>query len=116
MGPLYWVGDLMQVAGGFCWGATTVYVKRIVAGDDLTPYQTLFSQLFFSIPFLGAAWLAFQRADPIALTGPVLGAFLYQALIVASFSYLAWFWMIHRFSVSRLASLALASVVLMLSF
>jgi len=40
----------------------------------------------------------------LALTGLVAGAFFYQAVIVASVSYLAWFWMIHRYSVSRLAS------------
>jgi drug/metabolite transporter (DMT)-like permease len=104
LGPLYWVGDLMQVGGGLGWAATTVYVKRIVARDSFTHYQTLFSQLFFSIPVLAVAWLIFQRTDPVNLTGPVVGAFLYQSVIVASFSYLVWFWMIHSFSVSRLAS------------
>jgi drug/metabolite transporter (DMT)-like permease len=104
LGSRYWVGDLMQVGGGLCWGATTVYVKRIVTKDSFTHYQTLFAQLFFSIPVLAAAWLIFQRSDPVSLTGPVVGAFLYQSVIIASMSYLAWFWMIHRFSVSRLAS------------
>jgi drug/metabolite transporter (DMT)-like permease len=104
LGPLYWVGDLMQVGGGLAWAATTVYVKRIVNREGFTHYQTLFSQLFFSIPVLAVAWLIFQRTDPVNLTGPVVGAFFYQSVIVASMSYLAWFWMIHRYSVSRLAS------------
>ncbi len=104
LGPLYWLGDLMLVAGGLCWAATTIYVKRIVAGRDYTHYQTLFSQLFFSIPVLGVAWLIFQRTDAVNLTVPVLGAFFYQAVIIAFFSYMAWFWMIHRYSVSRLAA------------
>jgi drug/metabolite transporter (DMT)-like permease len=104
LGPLYWVGDLMQVGGGLAWGATTVYVKRMVARDSFTHYQTLFAQLFFSIPVLALAWLVFQRSDPVSLTAPVVGAFVYQAVIIASMSYLAWFWMIHRYPVSRLAS------------
>jgi drug/metabolite transporter (DMT)-like permease len=104
LGPLYWVGDLMQVGGGLAWAATTIYVKKIVGRDSFTHYQTLFAQLFFSIPVLAVAWLIFQRSDPVSLTGPVVGAFLYQSVIVASMSYLAWFWMIHRYSVSRLAS------------
>jgi drug/metabolite transporter (DMT)-like permease len=104
LGPLYWVGDLMQVGGGLCWAATTIYVKRVMARDGFTHYQTLFSQLFFSIPVLAVAWLIFQRTDPVSLTGPVVGAFVYQSVIVASFSYLVWFWMIYSFSVSRLAS------------
>ncbi len=104
LGPLYWLGDLMQVGGGLGWAATTIYVKRIVTDHHYTPYQTLFSQLFFSIPALGVAWLVFQRAEPLRLTGLVVGAFFYQAVIVATLSYLAWFWMIHRYAVSRLAS------------
>ena len=109
LGPLYWLGDMMQVGGGLAWALTSIYVKRIISGRDYTHYQTLFSQLFFSIPVLGVAWLLFQRSDPVALTGPVVGAFLYQSLIVAFVSYLAWFWMIHRYSVSRLAAFTFLS-------
>jgi len=109
LGPLYWLGDLMQVGGGLAWALTSIYVKRIISGRDYTHYQTLFSQLFFSIPVLGVAWLVFQRADPVALTRPVVGAFLYQSVIIAFVSYLAWFWMIHRYSVSRLAAFTFLS-------
>jgi drug/metabolite transporter (DMT)-like permease len=84
-------------------------VKRIITGRDYTHYQTLFSQLFFSIPVLGLAWLVFQRSDPLAVTGPVAVAFLYQSVIIAFLSYLAWFWMIHRYSVSRLAAFTFLS-------
>ncbi|MGB9300646.1 MAG: DMT family transporter, partial [Anaerolineae bacterium] len=62
------------------------------------------SQLFFSIPVLGVAWLLFQRGDPVRLSAPVVGAFFYQAVIIAFFSYLSWFLMIHRYSVSRLSA------------
>jgi drug/metabolite transporter (DMT)-like permease len=109
LGPLYWLGDLMQVGGGLCWAATSIYVKRIISGRDYTHYQTLFSQLFFSIPVLAVAWLVFQRSDPVAVTGPVAVAFLYQSVVVAFLSYLAWFWMIHRYSVSRLAAFTFLS-------
>jgi len=109
LGPLYWLGDLMQVGGGLCWAATSIYIKRIISGRDYTHYQTLFSQLFFSIPVLGVAWLVFQRSDPVAVTGPVAVAFLYQSVIIAFLSYLAWFWMIHRYSVSRLAAFTFLS-------
>lgn len=104
LGPLYWVGDLMQVGGGLCWAATSLYIKRMASTESHTHYQTMFSQLFFSIPVLGVAWLLFQRGNPIALSVPVLGAFFYQAVIVAFVSYLSWFLMIHRYSVSRLSA------------
>ena len=104
LGPLYWVGDLMQVGGGLCWAATSLYIKRMASTETHTHYQTMFSQLFFSIPVLGVAWLLFQRTDPVTLNVPVAGAFVYQAVVVAFVSYLSWFLMIHKYSVSRLSA------------
>jgi drug/metabolite transporter (DMT)-like permease len=48
--------------------------------------------------------LLFERGRSLSLTAPVVGAFAYQCVVVAFFSYLLWFWMIHRFAVSRLTS------------
>ncbi|HEM61461.1 MAG TPA: DMT family transporter, partial [Chloroflexi bacterium] len=104
LGPLYWLGDLMQVGGGLCWALTTLYIKRMAGSTRHTHYQTMFSQLFFSIPVLGLAWLVFQRGDAVVLSAPVVGAFVYQAVVIAFVSYLSWFWMIHHYSVSRLSS------------
>lgn len=104
LGPLHWLGDLMQVGGALCWSATTIYVKRLVTDKHYTHFQTLFAQLFFSIPVLGVGWLVLQRTEPLVLSGLVLGALLYQSVIVAFMSYLVWFWLLHRYSASRLAS------------
>jgi drug/metabolite transporter (DMT)-like permease len=104
LGPLYWLGDLMEVGGAICWSVTTLYVKRLVTENDYTHYQTLFAQLFFSIPVLAVGWLVLQRAEPIALSGLVVGALLYQSVIIAFMSYLVWFWLLHAHSASRLAS------------
>lgn len=104
LGPLYWMGDLMEVAAAIFWAATTLYIKKVVEGREITHYQTLFGQLFYSIPLLTAAWFLFERGQLLSLTGPVVVAFAYQCLVVAFFSYLLWFWMIHRFPVSRLAA------------
>jgi drug/metabolite transporter (DMT)-like permease len=104
LGPQHWLGDLMELGAGVSWALTTIYVKKILENRDLTHYQTLFAQFSFSIPLMAAAWLLFERSGALLLTPPVVGAFAYQCLLVAFFSYLFWFWMIHRFSVSRLAA------------
>jgi drug/metabolite transporter (DMT)-like permease len=104
LGPRFWIGDLMELAAAVFWAATTLYIKKVVANRDFTHYQTLFAQLFFSAPVLGVAWLLFERGESLSLTAPVVGAFAYQCIVVASFSYLLWFWMIHHFPVSRLAA------------
>jgi len=102
LGPQFWIGDLMQLAAGISWAATTLYIKRVVESREFTHYQTMFAQLFFSIPILGVAWFVFQRGQPLSLTASVVGAFAYQCLVVAFFSYVLWFWMIHNFPASRL--------------
>ena len=102
--PRFWIGDMMALAAAFFWAATTVYIKKVVVTRDFTHYQTLFAQLFFSIPVLFAGWMIFERDVPLSLNVLVLGAIGYQCAVVAFFSYLLWFWMIHRFPVSRLTA------------
>ena len=103
-GPLSWLGDLMEVGAAVGWAATTVYIKQFIANRPISHYQTLFAQLFFSIPILAAGAAIFEREQPIMLGPMVLGALFYQSVIVAFMSYLVWFWMIHRYPVSRLAA------------
>lgn len=100
----YWVGDLMELAAAFFWASTTLYIKRISQTRHISHYQTLFAQLLYSIPILAAGWAIFEKLDGPDLNGLVLTAFAYQCLVVAFFSYLLWFWMISRFSVSVLTA------------
>jgi drug/metabolite transporter (DMT)-like permease len=100
----YWIGDLMELAAAFFWASTTLYIKRMSQTRHITHYQTLFAQLLYSIPILAAGWAIFEKLDGPDLNGLVLTAFAYQCLVVAFFSYLLWFWMISRFSVSVLTA------------
>jgi len=102
--PSHLRGDLMEVTAALFWAATTLYIKRTAERFPTDHYQTLFAQLFFSIPVLGTAAFVFERHRPLLLTAPVVWAFLYQCLVVAFFSYLLWFRMILRFPVSRLTA------------
>lgn len=104
LGPYFWVGDLMELTAGILWAATTIYIKKFIWNTPITHYQTLFAQLFFSIFILAAGSLVFEWGRPLAPTLPVLAALFYQSVIVAFMSYLVWFWLIHRYPVSRLAS------------
>jgi len=104
LGPLYWVGDLMEVGAAVLWAATNIYIKRFMLNKPITHYQTLFAQLLFSIPVLAAGWLLMEWARPIRLDGLVVGSLVYQSVVIAFASYLLWFWMIHRYQVSRLAA------------
>jgi drug/metabolite transporter (DMT)-like permease len=102
--PLYWVGDIMEVAAGFLWAATTVYIKRFMSDEPISHYQTLFAQLFFSIPVLFAGWALIEYGAPLDFKPVVIGALVYQGVIVAFISYLGWFWMIQKHQIMALAA------------
>jgi drug/metabolite transporter (DMT)-like permease len=100
----YWIGDLMELAAAFFWASTTLYIKGMSQTRHISHYQTLFAQLLYSIPILAAGWAIFEKLNGPILNALVLTAFAYQCLVVAFFSYLLWFWMISRFSVSLLTA------------
>lgn len=96
------LGDGMAFVGAVLWGATTLLVKARGAG--LTPATTLFYQLAGSaVVLLGLAIVTGEvrvtRASPL-----VVGALLYQIVLVAFASYLAWFRMLARYSASALSA------------
>jgi drug/metabolite transporter (DMT)-like permease len=102
--PNYWIGDILEVVAALFWAATTVYIKWSTGKRPFDHYQTLFSQLFYSIPVLAVGWLILDLGKPVVLSAPVLGALFYQSVVVAFICYLLWFWMIHTYPVSRLVS------------
>ena len=94
-------GDLMILAAGALWGATTVYIKKYLSHHTV-PLQTLFYQVFFSAPPLFLMSILLE--DPIVLSLSLAAGFsvFYQCIIVAFLSYLVWFQLIHRYPVSLL--------------
>ena len=102
--PAYWIGDMMALAAAIFWAATTLYIKRITERVNLDHYQTLFAQLIYSFPVLAAGSVIFEQPAKLDLSPLVLASLFYQSVIVAFISYLVWFWLIHRHSVSRLAA------------
>ncbi len=101
---LYWVGDLMELFAAVSWAATTLYIKRITEKVSLDHFQTLFAQLIFSFPVLALGSVLFELPADLDLNRVVFAALFYQAVVVAFASYLVWFWLIHRHTVSRLAA------------
>jgi len=96
-------GDLLLLLGGALWGATTLYIKRFLAGRAV-PLQTLFYQLAFSAPLLFLFSLALEDRVWFGFSPAVGVALFYQCIVVAFLSYLLWFELIHRYPVSLLAA------------
>jgi drug/metabolite transporter (DMT)-like permease len=101
---LYWVGDLMELFAAVSWAATTLYIKRTTEKVSLDHFQTLFAQLIYSFPVMALGSVLFELPADLDLNRVVFAALVYQAVVVAFASYLVWFWLIHRHTVSRLAA------------
>jgi drug/metabolite transporter (DMT)-like permease len=101
--PATYYGDMLQIAAAVLWGATTLYIKKFMAGK-VQPINTFLYQLFFSIPILLIVSIIlepkwFYKIDPY-----VVGSLFYQSVIIAFITYFVWFKLIHQYSVSRLSA------------
>ena len=97
------LGDLMEIAGGAIWGATTVVAK----GTRLRfapPEKALGYQVAVSIPILGlAAYIAGESLS--RMPGPLaLSLMAYQAIWVVGTTFTLWFALVQTYSASKLSA------------
>jgi drug/metabolite transporter (DMT)-like permease len=97
------LGDLLEIAAAFFWGATTVYIKKFMAGR-VHPINTFIYQLLFSFPVLLIVSLILEPRWIYGIDPYILVSILYQSVIIAFISYFIWFSLIHNYSVSRLTA------------
>lgn len=103
-------GDLLALAAGICWGATTVVIKATRL-TRIAPERTLLYQIGLGILLVP---LGFALGEPgvFAPRPAVIASLLFQGAGIAFASYAAWFWMVARYRASSLAPfLFLAPVV-----
>ncbi len=94
----------MTLVSAMFWAANMVYLKRFIWNRPISHFETLSAQLFFSIPVLAIGSLLLESGKSLNPGILVFSAFAYQVVVVAVLSYLLWFWLIHRFPVTRLAA------------
>ena len=97
------LGDLLIVAGGALWAATTLLVKA-TALIRAPAEKGLGYQVALSIPILAlAAWVSGERIThvPSALS---LSLLAYQAFWVVGLTFLLWFALVKTYSASKLSA------------
>jgi drug/metabolite transporter (DMT)-like permease len=96
-------GDAMLLAAAALWAATTLVIKGSRLAR-ISADKVLFYQLAVSAMLLppGSAALGEKAAGP--LSALVVGALVFQIVVVAFASYLAWFWLISRYPASKLSA------------
>ena len=103
-------GDLMALSASAIWALTTIYIKRRLVAV-FSPYHTLFYQTLFSIPILFLMSFIFQETPIQKINGLILLSVAYQSVLIAFFSYLMWFYLIHNYPVSRVSSFSFLTPV-----
>ena len=101
--PTMLFGDVLAIIGALLWAATTLYIKRFMAGN-VQPINTFLYQLVFSIPILLVVSLVLEPRWIIHLTPSIVSCVFFQSVIVAFITYFIWFKLIHTYSVSRLSA------------
>lgn len=113
-GGLGWVGDLLGIAAGAMWGATTLTIRfSRLSGAPAT--VTLLYQLVGAFVLLIAAAFLLGQTD-VTFT-PVLAASLtFQIVLVSFLSFLAWFALLRTYLASRLGVLSFMSPMFGIGF
>lgn len=99
------LGDACGLAAAILWAATTVLI-RASSLAHATAAKTLFYQLAVSALILPLASLALGERGVGAVSALAVGSLIYQGVIVAFASYLAWFWLLRRYLAARLSVLS----------
>ena len=95
-------GDILELGAAVFWGATTVYIKKYLAGR-VHPIHTFLYQLVFSIPIIFLCSYLLEEKWILNVEYAPVVALLYASIVVAFASYLTWFKLIHTYPVSQLA-------------
>jgi drug/metabolite transporter (DMT)-like permease len=97
------IGDIMMVAAGAAWGATTLVIKasalRSAPAEKVLAYQ-----LAVSVPILGLGALLTGERMTAMPSAWALGWLTYQTVWVVSLTFAVWFAMVQRYSASRLSA------------
>ena len=100
-----WIGDLLSLIAAAAWAGIAL-LTRTTRLIRCSPEMNLLYQLAVSAILLTAVAPLF--GDMIReVTPAILAIFAFQVLVVASFGFLMWFWILSIYPVSNMASFAL---------
>ncbi|KHJ53715.1 membrane protein [Aureimonas altamirensis] len=109
-----WLGDLMGIAAGAAWGATTLAV-RTTRLASIPASVTLWYQLA-GAGLLATAAAVVSRETAVRPSATLFASLGYQTLVISVASYLAWFALLRRYLASRLGVLSLLTPVFGIGF
>ncbi|AVZ80452.1 EamA family transporter [Zoogloeaceae bacteirum Par-f-2] len=106
-----WIGDLLIFLAAMFWAATTLTVKATVLARA-SAEKMLIYQLAVSALVLPALAVVRGESGIFAPSAMVWASLAFQVLIVATASYLGWFWLIRHYPATRLSAFSFLTPVL----
>ncbi|MBU1568543.1 MAG: DMT family transporter [Proteobacteria bacterium] len=95
-------GDLLILLAVMVWACNAVYVKKIIGGFH--PLQITLYPMVMAVPVFLVCGYFFDGGMVRSLDAPVIKALLYQALVTASFGFVAWNTLISKYGATALHS------------
>ena len=109
------IGDLLAIAAAITWALTTVTVR--VSALSRAPHEkTLFYQLTVSAVVMVLYCIASNTALPSSLSPIAIASLIYQTVLVAGLSYLAWFWLLRHYLATKVSSFGFLTPVCGIAF
>jgi len=113
-GAQAWIGDILGLAAGFAWGATTIAVRATRLGQTPAAVTLCYQLAGAGLLATGTAIASGQTA--ISLTPVLAASLIYQTIIISVVTYLAWFILLRRYLASRLGILSLMTPLFGIGF
>lgn len=98
-----WIGDAFALLAAALWGATTLVIKATPL-RRADPTKVLLYQIGAATLIAPLAAAALGEPLPAHLSAATLAALLWQGVAVAGLSYVAWFWLLGRYSAPQLSA------------
>lgn len=96
------LGDAFGIVAGMLWAATTLLIRRS-ALSEAPPTKTLLYQLAVSALLVLPLAAGTGQFATLAMDSMTWVNMLFQSVIVAFASYLAWFWILRKYLASRVS-------------
>ena len=95
-------GDFIVLAAVFMWGASAIFVKRIIS--EYHVIQITIYPMIFGIPFFFFGGFLWDDQMIKMINPTVIKALLYQSIVTASFGFITWNSLLQRFGATALHS------------
>jgi drug/metabolite transporter (DMT)-like permease len=109
LGTGYLLGDALVLISGMLLGLRQVVIKRLVSG--LHPFQVVFWQAALSLPVFAGVSGLFERDTVWELSMSVIGAVLFQGVVIAGFCFILMASLLKRHRASTLGAFGFVTPV-----